>query len=165
MTDKNYMLKSTHKILLEKVKILNKKLGGDIARELSQAYETGGQWHDNPHWDGMLQDQQQLIKKLQKILSVLKSAVFIEDLFLKGDVVTVGVKIEVEDEAHKKNIYKIVGSWDVEYNPLCKEKGFISYQSPLAYQLIGKFVGDEVSVILPAKNKTVVILAIELMTI
>lgn len=160
MDERNFILKSTHKILLEEVDKINKKLGGEIPKELSQTHETGGQWHDNPQWNYMLQDQQRLIKKLQKLLSALRSIVFIEDLLVKGDRVSMGVEIEVEDEDGQRENYIIVGSLDMEYNPLRKEKRFISYQAPLARQLLGKFIGEEVVVKLPEKKRKLTILSI-----
>ncbi len=164
MSEKNYMLKSTYKILLEEINKLRKRLGlgGDIAKELSQAYDTGGQWYDNPHWDGMLQDQQRLIKKFHNLLSSLRSVVFIEDLPLMSDRVMIGTEVLVEDaESKLQESYKIVGNLDVEYNPLCKKKGFILYRAPLEQQLIGKSSDEEVIIILPVKKRIMVILTIK----
>ncbi|MEK9168277.1 MAG: GreA/GreB family elongation factor [Patescibacteria group bacterium] len=154
------MLKSTHRILLEEVKKIRKRLSKEITKELSQSYETGGQWHDNPQWDYMLQDQQRLAEKLRKILSALRSVALIDDLPVKGDRVTIGVEIQVEDETGQKESYKIVGSLDMEYNFLCRKKGFISYQAPLARQLMGKSLDEEITVMLPVKKRRLIILAI-----
>lgn len=69
----------------------------------------------------------------------------IDPATLPHDKVSFGSTITLEDLDTEENYtYTIVGA--TESNP---EKGLISYHSPLAKQLLGKIVGDEVAVTLP----------------
>ena len=69
----------------------------------------------------------------------------IDPASLTHDKVSFGSTIKLEDlDSEEQFTYTIVGA--TESNP---DKGLISYNSPLAKQLLGKFVGDEVSVSLP----------------
>jgi len=69
------------------------------------------------------------------------------------NVVGLGARVTVEDEAGKKTTYCIVGA--IESNP---KLGFLSYQTPIANVLWGNRVGD--SVTLP-KGDDVEIVAID----
>ncbi|HEY5725589.1 MAG TPA: transcription elongation factor GreA [Methylomirabilota bacterium] len=71
-----------------------------------------------------------------------------------GDRITFGSTVRLEDESGKEVSYQIVGS--EESDPT---RGRISILAPLARTLIGKKVGDTVTVQLPAGKKTFEILA------
>jgi transcription elongation factor GreA len=71
-----------------------------------------------------------------------------------GDRITFGSTVRLEDESGKEVTYQIVGS--EESDPT---RGRISILAPLARTLIGKKVGDTVTVQLPAGKKTFQILA------
>lgn len=66
-----------------------------------------------------------------------------------GDRITFGSTVRLEDESGKEVVYQIVGS--EESDPA---HGRISILAPLARTLIGKKVGDTVTVQLPAGKKT-----------
>lgn len=66
-----------------------------------------------------------------------------------GDRITFGSTVRLEDESGKEVVYQIVGS--EESDPA---HGRISILAPLARTLIGKKVGDTVTVPLPAGKKT-----------
>ena len=72
----------------------------------------------------------------------------------KGDRVTFGSTVLLEDPDGREVRYQIVGSDESE-----PAKGRISVLSPLARTLIGKNVGDTVTAQLPAGTKTFEILA------
>ena len=60
--------------------------------------------------------------------------------------VVFGATIKLFDFEHDKSVtYKIVGN--LESNP---EKGLISIDTPIAQGLLGKYVGDEVTISTPA---------------
>lgn len=159
---KNFILKSTYQILREEAEEIQHKLTKEIPQYLKQAYDTGGYWHDNPHWDYTLLDQQRLSEQLSEILSIISDPVFIEDLSVNCDKVTLGTQVEVRNiETGEIEVYRIVGSVDVLYNPQRKEKRFISWESPLGHSLLGKLVGDEITVNLPNGIKQLIILAIK----
>jgi transcription elongation factor GreA len=67
----------------------------------------------------------------------------------EGERITFGSTLLLEDEAGKRHRYWIVGSDEAE-----PARGKISVLSPLARTLIGKCVGDTVTVQLPGGKKT-----------
>lgn len=65
------------------------------------------------------------------------------------DVVGIGARVTVEDDAGKRSTYRIVGA--IEADP---KHGSVSWQSPLAQALWGARVGD--SVVLPRGDGEIV---------
>lgn len=66
-----------------------------------------------------------------------------------------GAYVEIEDGDGHKHVYRIVGADETD-----AAKSFISIDSPVARALMGKRVGDEVSVQRPKGETTIVILAV-----
>ena len=71
-----------------------------------------------------------------------------------GDRVTFGSTVRLEDGDGREAVYQIVGSDEAD-----PKRGLISIMAPLARTLIGKRVGDTVTVMLPGGQKTFEILA------
>lgn len=161
MEERNFLLKSTYQVLIEKEREIKEKIK-IIAGALSQTYESGGGWHDNPQWDSTITDQEQLINKLQRIQSFLQFPVFIEQLQTAKDKATIGKKVTIRViKSGGEEGYKIVGIADVEYN-LIGQEGFISYESPLSRVFLGKSIGDKVSIeLIGGEIKKMIILDIE----
>jgi len=157
----NFILRSTYQILQKKAKEIEKKLKTETSPALKQTYETGGYWHDNPQWDSTLKDYERLKERLYEIRDILKNPIFIEDLSIDCSKITIGTQIEVKDASiGKVEIYRIVGSADVIYDPRGLEKKFVSWKSPIARSLLGKEVGDTVVIGLPNKTARLNILTI-----
>ena len=88
--------------------------------------------------------------------SIISKAVIIDPETLPHDRVSFGSTVELVDvETDEEFTYAIVGG--VESNA---EKGFISFNSPLAKQLLGKEEGDEVTANLPGGQKTYEVLSV-----
>ncbi|MDD5551648.1 MAG: GreA/GreB family elongation factor [Candidatus Pacebacteria bacterium] len=150
--EKNYLLRDTYIFMREELKRIEDILSKEIPRALRQAYDTGGYWHDNPHWDYTLQDQEKLRKRYYQILGPLNAPAIIEEEIRGIDFksVWIGTEVTIRDEEGKEESWKVVGSFDTVHNPHCKsEEGFISYKAPLIAPLIGKKRGEEVKIILP----------------
>lgn len=100
------------------------------------------------------------LDQLQSLFSNLKLRIsdpsFIDDLRIPATNVSLGTVVEIEDLTNENKIkYTILGSADVDL-----EKNIISYSSPLAKGMIGKKVGDEITIQVPDGKKTVKILSI-----
>jgi len=88
--------------------------------------------------------------------AVISKAVIIDPETLPHDKVSFGSTVElVNCDTDEEFMYSIVGG--VESNA---EKGLISFNSPLAKQLLGKEEGDEIIATLPGGQKTFEILSV-----
>ena len=67
-----------------------------------------------------------------------------------------GAWVTLEDEAGEEVQYRIVGPDEFD-----REPGYVSMDSPLGRALLGKRVGDELEVVLPAGAVTIEITAID----
>ncbi|XPV67706.1 MAG: transcription elongation factor GreA [Halarcobacter sp.] len=88
--------------------------------------------------------------------AVISKAVIVDPETLPHDKVSFGSTINLVDvDTDEEFTYAIVGG--VESNV---EKGFISFNSPLAKQLLGKEEGDEITAKLPGGEKIFEILSV-----
>jgi transcription elongation factor GreA len=159
---KNFMFKSTYEILEKRIKLVGKKLNEDIPKDINECYNSGGYWHDNPGWDEALREQRLLRRELNSLRDALKNPIFIEELVLDKDKVTLGKKIKVKDlDTQKVNEYVISGTSDVSYNFTFDKENLISCNAPFAKPLIGKSVGEKILVDLPMAKKNLMIVGIK----
>lgn len=91
---------------------------------------------------------------IAELSAVISKAVIIDPETLPHDKVSFGSTVQLVDvDSDEEFTYSIVGG--VESNT---DNGFISFNSPLAKQLMGKEEGDEVETTLPGGKKTFEIL-------
>ncbi|MFY9080026.1 transcription elongation factor GreA [Aliarcobacter cryaerophilus] len=94
--------------------------------------------------------------QIAELSNTISKAVIVDPSILPHDRVSFGSTINLVDvETDDEFTYTIVGG--VESNV---EKGLISFNSPLAKQLMGKVEGDEFIATLPGGNKTFEILKV-----
>lgn len=94
--------------------------------------------------------------QIAELGAIISKAVIIDPENLPHDKVSFGSTIELVDlDTEEEFIYSIVGG--VESNA---DKGMISFNSPLAKQLLGKEEGDEVTATLPGGVKTFEVLSV-----
>ena len=94
--------------------------------------------------------------QIAELGAVISKAVIIDPSTLPHTKVSFGSTIELVDvETDEEFTYAIVGG--VESNA---DKGLISFNSPLAKQLLGKEEGDEVTATLPGGIKTYELLSV-----
>lgn len=87
--------------------------------------------------------------QIAELGSIVSKAMIIDPQTLPHDRVSFGSTVKLLDlNSDEEFQYAIVGG--VESNP---DKGFISFNSPLAKQLLGKEEGDEIKAILPGGEK------------
>lgn len=112
--------------------------------EIDTAREHGD-LKENAEYHAARERQLFLDARINELTQLVAEARVIDPASLTHDKVSFGSTIKLEDlDSEEQFTYTIVGA--TESNP---GKGLISYNSPLAKQLLGKFVGDEVSVVLP----------------
>ena len=101
-----------------------------------------GDLSENSEYDEAKNEQGKVENRINELEQMLKNAEIIKDIKGSAKKVDVGVKVTVYDEKYdEEETYKIVGS--TEANPMEQK---ISDESPVGKALLGKKVGDEVTV-------------------
>lgn len=109
--------------------------------ELAAAVDLGD-IRENAEFDSAVWHQNHLAAMIAELRYALNSQiVFIEDLKINPKKVSIRTKVTLIDTSDdNKEEYIILGPYEADVT-----KGFISYLSPLAKMLIGKGVGDTVT--------------------
>jgi transcription elongation factor GreA len=101
---------------------------------------------DNAEYDEAKTEQSFVEGRILELERLLSSAKLIERPTTKADFVRMGARIKVVDPAGgDEETYHLVGSSEAD-----PRRGQISNESPIGRALIGKRVGDEVTVVAPA---------------
>ena len=129
------------KVELEELKTA-KRL--EVAENLRNAKELGD-LSENSEYLEAREEQGRVEKRIVELEETLKNATIIKEGSKKG-VVGVGSTVEVL-RSGKSMKFVIVGT-----NETKPEKGYISHQSPLGKELIGKKAGESVKVKAPSGN-------------
>ncbi len=113
---------------------------GDIAEKIAAARDYGD-LSENAEYDAAREEQGLVESRIAEIEDIVQNA----ELITASNSSTIGLGSKVElDNKGKKVTYHVVGP--VEANPI---EGRISNESPIGSALMGKKVGDEVSVTTP----------------
>ena len=110
---------------------------------------------DNAEYDEAKQEQAFVEGRIRELERLLSTAKLIEEPATKADYVRMGSHIKVVDTDGEEETYYLVGS-----NEADPRRGLISNESPIGRSLIGKRVGDEVTVVAPAGSFNLKILDI-----
>ena len=113
----------------------------EVAQKIKEAREQGD-LSENAEYDAAKDEQRDIEARIEEIEKILKNAEIVDEDEVDLGTINIGCQIKILDiEFDEELIYKIVGS--TEANSL---KGKISNESPVGKALIGKKVGDLVSV-------------------
>src|SRR5947209_7715310 len=110
---------------------------------------------DNAEYDEAKQEQAFVEGRIQELERLLATAKVIEEPTTRPDFVRMGAHIRVVDLDGDQETYYLVGSSEAD-----PRRGLISNESPIGRALIGKRVGDEVTVVAPAGSFNLKILEI-----
>ena len=110
---------------------------------------------DNAEYDEAKMEQAFVEGRIQELERMLSAAKVIEEPASKGDYVRMGSHIKVMGDEGEAETYYLVGSHEAD-----PRRGLVSNESPIGRALIGKRVGDEVTVVAPAGAFTLKILEI-----
>ena len=133
------------------------KLHADLKRlkeerpEIVDAIEEArahGDLSENAEYHAAKERQGQVEASIADIEDRLARAQIIDPTELSGDKVIFGATVTLLDEDDKSVRYQIVGQTEAD-----AKTGRISYNSPLGRALIGRSVGDEVEVTVPAGDR------------
>ena len=143
------------KKLQQELETLKTKGRADIAEKIKVA-RGYGDLSENSEYDEAKNEQAKLEARIVEIESMLKNVEIIEDIKGKAKTVIIGVKVKVKDlEYEDEDEYRVVGSTEAD-----STQGKISDESPMGKALLGKKIGDIVTVEAPGGEFKVEILEI-----
>ncbi len=141
MTKKNILTYEGLKKLedeLQDLKVVKRK---EVADKIREAREQGD-LSENAEYDAAKDEQRDIEARIEEIEKILKNAEVVVDEDVDLEKISIGCNIRILDVEFDEELeYKIVGS--TEANSL---KGKISNESPVGKALLGKKVGDTVTV-------------------
>ena len=140
------LTKSGEQLLVEKLRELKSKDRPEIVQAIAEA-RAHGDLKENAEYHAAKEQQGFIEAKINEIEHALTNAqvIDVKDIPETGRVVF-GATIDIYDITNQKKItYKIVGN--LESDPV---SGLISIDTPIAKGLMGKNVGDEVSISTPS---------------
>ena len=127
-----------------------------IIRAIAEA-RSHGDLSENAEYHAARERQSFIEGRIAELEEVVSSAEVIDPASLSGDHVKFGAHVRlVDEETEKEATYQIVGVHEADI-----KIGRLSISSPLAKALIGKKVGETVSVPAPSGDRSYEILAIK----
>ena len=137
---------------LENLKVVRRK---EDSQKIKEAREQGD-LSENAEYDAAKDEQRDIEARIEELEKILKNAEVVVEEEADLDKVSIGCSVKILDcEFDEELEYKIVGS--TEANSL---KGKISNESPVGKALLGKQVGDTVTVETPAGEFSYKVLSI-----
>ena len=137
---------------LENLKVVRRK---EVSQKIKEAREQGD-LSENAEYDAAKDEQRDIEARIEELEKILKNAEVVVEEEADLDKVSIGCSVKILDcEFEEELEYKIVGS--TEANSL---KGKISNESPVGKALLGKKVGDTVTVETPAGEFSYKVLSI-----
>lgn len=144
--EKMPMLQEGYEKLNEQLKLL-KAERPQIVDAIEEA-RAHGDLSENAEYHAAKERQGQVEATIADIEDKLSRAQIIDPRELSGDRIVFGATVTLLDEDEKTVKYQIVGQAEAD-----AKTGRISYNSPLGRALIGKSLGDEVEVTVPAGDR------------
>ncbi len=134
--------------LQAEVKDLKEVKRPDIVKAIEEALEHGD-LKENAEYHAAKEAQKNIDNRLAELAEILGNSQIVDPSELAHAKVSFGSTVVMTDmDSDEEFTYTIVGG--CESNP---DNGLISFNSPLAKQLLGKEEGDEVKVKLPSGEK------------
>lgn len=150
-----YLTKEGKKEKEKHLEYLKNVRRADVVAKLKSAREFGD-LSENSEYDSARDEQRVLEAEINILEETLRIAKIVDVKKVSNSFVGVGTKVKLYDSEFDEEIeYSIVGS--LESNP---SKGLISNISPLGKSLMGKKVGDIVSVETPGGSVSMKVLSI-----
>ena len=142
--EKHYLTPEGKKELEEKLQYYKTEKRKQVTEQIVRAREFGD-LSENSEYDAAKELQAQVEAEIAEMEDILLSCQIINKKDIKSDEVSVGSTVKLYDEEFDEELeYKILGT--IESNPA---KGVISNHSPVGKALIGRKVGEKISVKLP----------------
>jgi transcription elongation factor GreB len=156
--EKNYITRAGHRRLTEEFDFLRNKKRPEVVGALADAAAEGDR-SENAEYIYRKKQLREIDRRLRFLAKRLDIAVIVDPTEQKRrDRVFFGATVTVEDEDGEVSTYRIVGA--DETGP-AGEVSDISWRSPVGRALLGKALGDTVSVSLAARLRELTIAEID----
>jgi len=127
-----------------------------VIRAIAEA-RTHGDLSENAEYHAARERQSFIEGRILELEEIVSSAEVIDPSTLSGDNVKFGAQVRlVDEETEKEATYQLVGMHEADV-----KAARLSISSPLAKALIGKKVGDSISVPAPGGDRTYEILGVK----
>jgi transcription elongation factor GreA len=142
--------------LKEELKTLRDVERPKISKEIGVAREHGD-LSENAEYHAAKERQGMIEARIKYLEDTLSRAEIIDPAKLSGSKVAFGATVKLSNiETEEETVFRLVGPDEANL-----DQGSISISSPLARALIGREVGDEVKVRMPAGERLYEILEVE----
>ncbi|WP_284943836.1 transcription elongation factor GreA [Acidisoma cladoniae] len=126
-----------------------------VIRAIAEA-RAHGDLSENAEYHAARERQSFIEGRIQELEEVTSAAEVIDPTTLTGDHVKFGAHVKLlDEETEKESSYQIVGVYEADI-----KQALLSISSPLAKAMIGKKVGDTVSVPAPGGDRSYEIVSI-----
>lgn len=140
----NYVTHVGFDKIQNEIEKIQKLLQGEIAQKIGEARALGD-LKENAEYHAMKDKQRLLAARMQELAQMISNSEIIENLDLPADQVTVGKKVHLRNlDKNRVDIYTILGPVESDV-----DNDIISYETPIARQIMMKKVGEEVNVQVP----------------
>jgi transcription elongation factor GreA len=127
-----------------------------VIRAIAEA-RTHGDLSENAEYHAARERQSFVEGRIQELEEIVSAVEVIDPATLSGDTIKFGAHVRlVDEETDKETTYQIVGVHEADIKALR-----LSVSSPLAKSLIGKKVGETISVPAPGGDRSYEILSID----
>ncbi len=144
--------------LREELKHYQSEKRYEAIEAIKTSRSMSGEMAENAEYQEALAEQDRIEKHINILKDKVDNAKVIDvSLISNLDVVSFGVTVTLMDlDTDKEIVFQIVGIEETDV-----AKGRISYQSPIAKEALGKKVGDIIDVEVPAGDRELEIIKIE----
>jgi transcription elongation factor GreA len=156
MMDKVPMTVQGHKALEKELYDLKHTQRPSVIQAIATAREHGD-LSENAEYHAAREQQSFIEGRIQELEGAIGNAQIIDVKTMSGDVVKFGATVHIIDEdTDEEQTIQIVGPYESD-----ADSGKISVTAPLARGLIGKTVGDSVTLRMPKGDRTFEVLKVE----
>jgi transcription elongation factor GreA len=142
--------------LEDELRTLKSKERPDVIRAIAEA-RSHGDLSENAEYHAARDRQSFIEGRIQELEEIVSAAEVIDPSSLSGDTVKFGAHVRlVDEETEKEATYQIVGVYEADI-----KHQRLSISSPLSKALIGKKIGDTVSVPAPGGDRAYEILDVK----
>lgn len=160
MAEKNWITKEGYEAKKARLEYLTTVERQEIIKKIGEAKEQGD-LSENAEYDAAKDEQRDIEARIEEIEKILKNAEVVVEEEVDLEKISIGCKVKILDcEFDEELEYKIVGS--TEANSL---KGKISNESPVGRALLGKKVGETITVETEAGELSYKVLEIQRSTV
>ena len=153
--EKNYITPIGHQKLVDELNQLVQVERPEILKVIQWAAGNGDRSENADYIYGRRR-LRQIDSRCRFLKKRIELAIIVDPKNVSEEKIQFGATVELENEDGDVKTYRIVGVDEINL-----EKGEISWKSPIGRSLIGKEVGDEISIQTPSGSKEFEILSIK----